>query len=1074
MINKKIVSRILSIVVAFVLVFTMFAVSNVETNAASGYVNSGTYISNEYLQFAFNDGSRFALYTTGGDPVNTSDDNTNLLYGSMSAGTSDTILKINGSSFAFQSNNTFINSEQDSFYAYNTYYDVLVELYVSFTYNTQTQRKDTVEFKYVMTNQGSSSATAGARIFFDTMLGNNDSAPFRIPGVGDLAYEAQYVGEDIPQNWYVFDSFTNPSVLGFGKFYNDVSERPDKVQFIRYSKGSGNNYECYVDGDYFGDSAVNVYYDPITLVPGQSRTFATYYGVSEFVGGGGITPPDPFVDLGLTVTADRELLANGDQTEYIGNPFTCSGWVNNNGNTASGNVQLKINLPEGLHIDGQSDIFDYGCISAGANPSFLWNITADRFYTDTTLYYSLELWENGEKVMEHEQSIYLPALSDPHVHRPGSWIVDIEATCVASGREHQECLDCGNVVAEREIPISNLHNYQMAEESLPSCTVDGYVLMRCSNCGAEKRNIIYATGHEYNGDNVCDICGYERPIHNHFYTETVVAPTCVTMGYTLHTCSCGDSYRDNYIEGPGHKWDDGEIVQNATCYINGQIKYTCTVCNATRNEVILAKHDWTEEIIQAATCTTDGLLSRTCNICGARETEIIPAGHNWNEGVVLEEPTCTEAGLKSCVCLTCGVCENLVIDELGHNFYNGICTRCGAQIPDIITPNDDHPEYGMYFEIDSILSNYGSDLINEYGVLLDHNPDAIIKKVAVYLTQDGTMWRRCIACVGENIEYATYVPYLSYEDDIKYTGLNSPYINTFTLRENSKGVWCYSDYATIGVNLEDSQGNLLLSLYDIGQAGAKTRIFTDLEEMKRWLEDPSECLDHFDGYWEIVTEPTVISAGLKRLVCYNCGGTIREEIIPVLSMIKVETISSKAGATITVAVSIQNNPGIMGAVLNLTYDERLELLEATEGSAWNTLNITMPGRFTNSCNFVWDGISGNDMGNGIILLLKFKVPADAEVDTFYDISVSYRDGNMVNADGENVFISIQNGGILIDRLMGDVNDDGVVNALDVVMLRRYIAGGYDVVINSEQSDMNGDGQITVADIIALRRYIVNQ
>ena len=165
MINKKIVSRILSIVVAFVLVFTMFAVSNVETNAASGYVNSGTYISNEYLQFAFNDGSRFALYTTGGDPMNTNDDNTNLLYGSMSSGTSDTVLKINGSSFAFRSDNTFINSEQDSFYAYNTYDEVLVELYVSFIYNTQTQRKDTVEFKYVMTNIGSSSATAGARIF---------------------------------------------------------------------------------------------------------------------------------------------------------------------------------------------------------------------------------------------------------------------------------------------------------------------------------------------------------------------------------------------------------------------------------------------------------------------------------------------------------------------------------------------------------------------------------------------------------------------------------------------------------------------------------------------------------------------------------------------------------------------------------------------------------------------------------------------------------------------------------------------------------------------------------------------
>ena len=65
------------------------------------------------------------------------------------------------------------------------------------------------------------------------------------------------------------------------------------------------------------------------------------------------------------------------------------------------------------------------------------------------------------------------------------------------------------------------------------------------------------------------------------------------------------------------------------------------------------------------------------------------------------------------------------------------------------------------FEIDDILSDYGPSLIDEYGVMLDYNSDANLEKVAVYLTQDGTMWRRCIALVGSNIEYATYVTYLS-------------------------------------------------------------------------------------------------------------------------------------------------------------------------------------------------------------------------------------------------------------------------------------------------------------------------
>ena len=63
--------------------------------------------------------------------------------------------------------------------------------------------------------------------------------------------------------------------------------------------------------------------------------------------------------------------------------------------------------------------------------------------------------------------------------------------------------------------------------------------------------------------------------------------------------------------------------------------------------------------------------------------------------------------------------------------------------------------------------------------------------------------------------------------------------------------------------------------------------------------------------------------------------------------------------------------------------------------------------------------------------------------------------------------------ISVTQLKGDVNDDGVVDVADVVTLRRYLAGGYNTVVNELQSDMNDDGEITISDIIELRRYIVN-
>ncbi len=37
--------------------------------------------------------------------------------------------------------------------------------------------------------------------------------------------------------------------------------------------------------------------------------------------------------------------------------------------------------------------------------------------------------------------------------------------------------------------------------------------------------------------------------HTHSYSTKIVSATCKEQGYTLHTCSCGHSYKDNYTTG---------------------------------------------------------------------------------------------------------------------------------------------------------------------------------------------------------------------------------------------------------------------------------------------------------------------------------------------------------------------------------------------------------------------------------------------------------------------------------------------------------------------------------------------
>lgn len=66
--------------------------------------------------------------------------------------------------------------------------------------------------------------------------------------------------------------------------------------------------------------------------------------------------------------------------------------------------------------------------------------------------------------------------------------------------------------------------------------------------------------------------GSEETLHTHSYSEQVVAPTCTAESYTLHTCICGDNYKDNVKAALGHNW------------IEGEKNYYCSRCNQSEAE----------------------------------------------------------------------------------------------------------------------------------------------------------------------------------------------------------------------------------------------------------------------------------------------------------------------------------------------------------------------------------------------------------------------------------------------------------------------------------------------------------
>lgn len=54
---------------------------------------------------------------------------------------------------------------------------------------------------------------------------------------------------------------------------------------------------------------------------------------------------------------------------------------------------------------------------------------------------------------------------------------------------------------------------------------------------------------------------------------------------------------------------------------------------------------------------------------------------------------------------------------------------------------------------------------------------------------------------------------------------------------------------------------------------------------------------------------------------------------------------------------------------------------------------------------------------------------------------------------------------------GDADGDGVINAKDVTVLRRHLAGGWSVTVNLANADVNADGIVNAKDVTILRRYL---
>ena len=140
--------------------------------------------------------------------------------------------------------------------------------------------------------------------------------------------------------------------------------------------------------------------------------------------------------------------------------------------------------------------------------------------------------------------------------------------------------------------------------------------------------------------------------HSNTYKAEKVEPNCTETGSQTYRCSsCGEvTHVDPVDPTPDSYWS----------------------------------HDRQTVTVQP-TCTEDGYKVTKCSRCGKEldsRTILKAPGHQFVETTV--DPTCTESGYTVQKCSVCheetGERTNLVA-PLGHEYKNGVCTRCGAPEP---------------------------------------------------------------------------------------------------------------------------------------------------------------------------------------------------------------------------------------------------------------------------------------------------------------------------------------------------------------------------------------------------------
>jgi hypothetical protein len=359
------------------------------------------------IEVAVNDSTygmgNFTIGKPSGGPI--------LLYGHPNPGTGGTTIRVDGTDYWNNSGDIGTAVTHDPPYPYvqgnqsimkwNVAGGVVLTQTLSLVSSVSGGSLNTVEIRYDIENNDTAAHDVGLRIMLDTMLDNNDGAPFRVPGVGDVTQEVEFTGANMPQYFEVFNDLANPTVQAKGTLSGGNATPPDRMVFAYWRHIVGTPWDFTVDTANYvtSDSALGYYWNPVRMNAGDKKTYITYYGLGQMqvVTQGNFT----------VALSSYDALTRDSNDALSPNPFQITSYIQNSGNGPITGAAAALTLPAGLELEttvpAQTLNRTIGTLAAGAQVQLTWMVRA----TDTVrgpLTYTLDVTDSSGVVTSAQVS----------------------------------------------------------------------------------------------------------------------------------------------------------------------------------------------------------------------------------------------------------------------------------------------------------------------------------------------------------------------------------------------------------------------------------------------------------------------------------------------------------------------------------------------------------------------------------------------------------------------------------------------------------------------------------------------